>query len=108
MTKCCLRTEKAADIWSVGHVSYHRLASPTDYTCRNLLDSDPVATGVSRLRRLAVRSKVLGVLATSLLIVSLALFAWRPDNRLLAGTAVVSAVASIVSAFYPLVLRMWE
>jgi hypothetical protein len=86
----------------------HRLSSPADYAYRNLLDSGPVATGVSRLRRLAIRSKALAVLATVLLIVSLALFVWQPDSRLLALIGVVSGIASIASALYPFVVRLRE
>ncbi len=87
---------------------YHRLSNPTDYTYRNLLDSEPVATGVSRLRRLALRSRTFAMLAVGLLIVALALFAWRPDSRLLAAIGVISGVASILSAIYPFVIRLRE
>jgi hypothetical protein len=84
---------------------YHQLSSPVDYAYRNLLSSAPVAASVSRLRRLTVGSRTVGLVASVLLAASLALYAWNPASKTLAVTGIVSAVASIVSALYPFLRR---
>lgn len=84
---------------------FHVLSSPADYVYRNVLGSGPVMESVSRLRRLSVRSRAVGLVATVLLVLSLVLFFWNPASKVLALVGVISAIASIVSACYPFILR---